>query len=184
MNEKINKLQAYYFVALMLIPLLIAGLYALSMTIHARFRYDRTYFTPEYAQKYPSPGEVARTLETVLREGDEQTYAALTGLRREPPDLAPQPRISLSILIDVDERDYFHYLYFNTETFRRSTYFVKEIENRWVVAPEDLYFYFDSGQWTKVFMPVAITWWILWLVVAVARLLYLAGARTRWEHGR
>ena len=184
MNENINKKQAYYFVALMLAPLLVIGLYILGMTIYARFRYDQAYFTPEYAQKYYSPGEVARALETVLKEGDEQTYAALSGLRRDPPDLEPQPRISLSILIDVDEQDYFHYLYFNTETFRRSTHFIKEVENRWVVVPEDLYFYFDSGQWTKVVMPIAVTWWILWLVAAVARLLYLAGARTRAEHGR
>lgn len=171
-------------ISLALAPLLIAAIYVLAVNIHSLYRYDQAYFNAEYQEIYHSPGTIARALEHALRNGDAQLYSELTGLRGKARTVPPRPSIVLSILIDVDDRDYFHYLYFDINTYLRETHYIKEVNGRWVATPQDAYFYFDSGQWTKVFAPLAAVWWAVFMVVVLAVNVSRSAARTRASFGR
>ena len=159
-------------IGLALLPLLLVAVYWLYASVQARIRYDQDYFSPHYQELYAAPGVVAMELERALQSGDSAALHELQGLRRAPKDIEPNPTIRFAILVEIDEAGYFHYLYFDSRTFLRSTYFVKDVGGRWVAAPEDLYFYWDSGMWLGVFLPIAIVWWLILLVVAIARFLF------------
>lgn len=174
----------FVFAGLVILPLVLAGLFILAMTLQGRTRFDAAYFTPEFKEQYFSPGEVARTLEKVIRTGDSALYAELSGMRNSPTMALPEPDVVFTILLEVDEAGYFHYMYFDVNTFDRQTHYVIEVDGRWVVSPEDAFFLYDSGLWTKFFAPILIAWWLLLVVVLVGRTLYNVGARTRMEIGR
>lgn len=180
-----NPFRSYWvrLAALALIPLLLAGLYAVAMEIHSQFRYDETFFTPNYQESYFSPGVVALALEGALKQGDTRLYHELSGLRESSQTLQPEPRKSLSILLEVDDHDYIHYLYFDTDSFRRDTRHIKEVNGRWVVSPEDAYFFYDSGRWVGVFFPVALIWWLLLIVFLLGSLVWRAAAKSRSAMG-
>jgi len=182
-EEKVKKSQIFRAVTLVLVPLIIAGIYILGVQIHGLFRYDQDYFAPEYQEAYNSPGMVAIALENALQNGDTQLYAELTGLNKDVGEMTPKPDLHYSILVDVDERDYFHYMYFDFDTFLRDTHYVKEVDGRWVAVPQDAYFYFDSGEWMKVFGPVSASWWVLLLAIAIMKMLSRMGSRTRTAFG-
>jgi len=171
-------------ISLALAPLIIASTYILVVNIHSLSRYDQAYFNAGYRETYNSPGTVARDLEQALRNGDAQLYSELTGLRGKARIVPPRPSIVLSILIDVDDRDYFHYLYFDINTYLRETHYIKEVNGRWLATPQDAYFYFDSGQWTKVFAPLAAVWWAIFMVIALAIYVSRSAARTRASFGQ
>ncbi len=172
-------------ISLVLAPLIIAAIYILVVNIHSLYRYDQVYFNAEYRETYSSPGTVAIALEQAIRNGDAQLYSELTGLRGGKARIVqPKPSIVLSILIDVDDRDYFHYLYFDINTYLRETHYIKEVNGRWVATPPDAYFYFDSGEWTTVFAPLAAIWWAVLTVVALAIYVSRSAARTRASFGR
>ena len=160
-----------------LLPLLLAGLFALVAEVQRFGRYDPAYFTEEYRRRYDSPGAVARALGEALRSGDEALLAELQGLRR-PVSLHTGPGMIFVMLLESDDR-YFTYLYFDMDTYRRYTYNVEEVNGRWVVAPEDLYFYFHSGRWWRVFLPLALTWWIVEIVVVLGVWIFHRSARLR-----
>lgn len=168
----------YWITGLVLLPLVIAGLFAATVTLQSRFRYDETYFAPDYQVLYHAPGVVARNWEQALQTGNPALLAELTGLRREP-HVTPNPNIILTILLETDDAGYFHYLYFDIQTYRRSTYHIKEVNSRWVVVPEDAYYYWDSGRWWGVFAPLAIVWWLILIVAGAGISLSRVGARAR-----
>ncbi len=182
-EESVKTSQIFRVIALVSVPLIMAGIYILGVQIHALFRYDQAYFATEYQETYHSPGMVAIALEQALQNGDSQLYKELTGLKRNPEAMTPKPDLHFSILVDVDERDYFHYLYFDFNTMHRDTHYVKEVNGRWVAVPQDAYFYFDSGQWMKVFGPITASWWVLLLAIAIMKLLSRLGARSRTAYG-
>ena len=183
-EQKVNSTTRYFRIAaLVLIPLILAGLYIVAVQVNAIFRYDKTYFNQEYVETYASPGAVARALEGALQNGDTQLYNELTGLKREFNEMSPQPNLHFSILVEVDDQDYFHYLYFDMDTMHRATHYVKEAKGRWVTVPQDAFLYFDSGQWMKVFMPVTLSWWVLLGAIAIMKLLAYFGSRSRAAFG-
>lgn len=182
-EDRVKTSQVLRVIALVSVPLIIAGIYILGVQIHALFRYDQAYVASEYQEAYNSPGMVAIALEQALQNGDSQLYAELTGLKTDAEQMTPKPDLHFSILVDVDERDYFHYLYFDFDTMHRDTHYVKEVRGRWVAVPQDAYFYFDSGQWVKVFGPIAASWWVLLLAIAIMKLLSRLGARSRTAYG-
>ncbi len=67
---------------------------------------------------------------------------------------------------------YFSYLFMDTRTYLRYAYHVEKVNGRWVVAPPDGYYYLHSGEWMKVFAPLASIWWVVELVVILAGLAY------------
>ena len=160
-----------------LLPLVLAGLLALAAEAQRLGRYDPAYFTAEYCQKYDTPGAVARALGEALQAGDETLLAELQGLRKPIP-LHTAPGMIFVMLLDSDER-YYTYLYFDMDTYRRYTYSVERINGRWVIAPEDLYFYFHSGRWLRIFLPLALIWWSLIAVLVLGTWIFRHSAQLR-----
>lgn len=162
-----------------MLPLVIAGSYILFVHIQALFRYDNAYFTPQYQKRYDAPSTVAVELEKIIRTGDFGALAEITGLRKRINPPKPDPNIRLTVLMKVDDAGYFHYLYFDTKTYERSTFYVKKVMGRYVMVPQDAYFYLDSGQWKVVFGPLATIWWVLLGVTMFGLFIYRAAAKFR-----
>ncbi len=182
-ERNVKQSQIFRVLAVVSVPLIIAGIYILGVQIHGLFRFDQTYFSSEYQESYHSPGMVAIALEQALQNGDSQLYTELTGLKRDFGEMTPKPDLHFAILVEVDKREYFHYLYFDFDTFLRDTHYVKEVNGRWVAVPQDAYFYLDSGLWLKVFGPVTASWWVLLLAIAIMKMLSRMGSRTRAAYG-
>jgi hypothetical protein len=58
---------------------------------------------------------------------------------------------------------YLTYLYVDIQSYERHPYHLELVNGRYVVAPADLHYFLYSGQWKRVFFPLAITWWALGL---------------------
>jgi hypothetical protein len=182
--DRRSALYLYIFIGLALLPLILAGLFILFVVIQIPFRYDMTYFTPQYQEMYSAPGNVAVTLEEVLRTGDSRIYSELTGLRLKVRAPEANPNMALTIVLDVDELGYFHYLYFDVRTYERAVYYIKEINDRWVVIPEDASFAFNSGRWLVTFTPLAAIWWAILFFVGLGVVIFRKSARYREELAR
>jgi hypothetical protein len=161
-----------------LVPVFAIGAYAGWHAAQAHTRYAPAYFAAEYQERYAAPGAVARAWELALQTSDPLLVEELTGLRN-PPRIEPNPDIILTILLDTDAAGYYHYLYMDLDTYQRATYYIKEVRGRWVVVPEDLYFYWDSGRWQAVVSPIVAVWWLVLLVAGVAISLFRIGAGAR-----
>jgi len=178
MNTKIkNPLTIFFLLAAL--PMVLTGLFVVLVRIQGQFRFDPVYFNAQYQEKYFAPGVVAQSMEQVIHNGDMQLYAELTGLRKMARPPAQNPNVHLAILYDVNQAGYFQYLYFDVKTYHRSTYYVKEEMGRWVVVPEDAYFYLDSGRWLLVFTPLIIIWWAILLTVGLGKLVFNLASRFR-----
>ncbi len=171
-----------YVVLIMLLPLLIAAFFLAGMAIYGTQRYNDAYFMPTYQQRYDSPGAVIRPLEHALQTGNSQLYAELTGLRHAPPALQADPNLSFVMLIEIDKAHYYHYLFFDEKTMTRMTVHIKEVKGRWVVVPDDLYFYYDSGRWLSAYLPIAGVWWAVWIIVWLLQMVSSVSACYRREH--
>lgn len=79
---------------------LFAGLFILYVVVQIPFRYDMSYFTPQYQEIYSAPGDVAVALEEVLRTGDSLLYSEMTGLRLKAQ--APQANPNIALTKDYD----------------------------------------------------------------------------------
>jgi hypothetical protein len=174
----------YWFVSLALFPILVALLYILIVRIEALFRYDERYFTSEYQELYSAPGPVAIVLEQALQSGNQELYDEITALRGSSKALEANPDIIMTIMLEADDMGYYHYLYLDMGTFRRSTYYVKEQNNRFVMVPEGPYFYLDSGAWLEFFTPLALIWWLILIVYQLGNFFFRVAARIREERFR
>ena len=118
------------------------------------------------------PYIVSHALEEVLQEGNVALYVELTGLRN-PPALPPaNSNIIYAILLEADDEGYLHYMFFNKKTFKRSTYYLTEVKDRWIVSPEDAHFLYYSGQWVKFFLPITIVYLFIVFIVVVVIIVY------------
>jgi hypothetical protein len=165
-------------IVLLSLPVLIGALFIAGMELYKNYRYDIEYFSTEYAERYNTPGSVARALEVAMQAADTNLIAELNGIRARPKAFEPNPSLILTILIEVKE-EYFHYLYFDMATFRRYPRYIKEVDNRWVHVPGDAYYYYDSGEWMKVYSPIAITYWILVCAIFLGILFFRMTRRAR-----
>ncbi|NIW44270.1 MAG: hypothetical protein GWN30_05710, partial [Gammaproteobacteria bacterium] len=75
------------------------------------FRYDDQFFTDEYRELYPSPGPVAIAVEQAIQNGDTDSMQALSGLRKNVKEFEASPDVIMTIMLEVDDFGYFHYLY-------------------------------------------------------------------------
>ena len=158
-------------------PFIVLGLLVLVVQVYNLFRHDPAYFAPAYFEQYESPGEVVWALETALQSGDEALLAELQALRW-PAEFYDSPSIIFVMLWERTDR-YFTYLYFDMQTYERHPHYVEEVKGRWVVAPPDVYYYINSGQWKRVFFPLAIVWWLLSGIAIGAIWVFRASERAR-----
>ena len=169
----------FRLLGLVLLPLVIAGVYIGITEIQSLYRFNKAYFTPAYQQTYSAPGAVAIALEEALRKNDERLYAELTALREPRAVPKPNPDVRLLILWEVSQRDYFDYLFFNIKTYERAMHHVKKIDDRWVLVPQDFFYYLDSGEWVLTFTPLAALWWLVLFVAEVGVIVFRFAAKTR-----
>jgi hypothetical protein len=164
-----------------LLPLVMLGLLAVTMQVHGMLRYDPVYFTEPYIERYSKPDLVADALERALQTGDQTLLAELQGLRT-PRALTMAPSIDLAMLSERTDR-YLSYLYVDRQTYDRYTHHLEQFGGRWIVSPEDVYYYVRSGKWQRIFLPVALTWWILGSLALLLRRIQPGWATLRDEVG-
>jgi len=154
------------------LPLLLAGLYLLLALIGSipSLRYAPRYFTDDYRTRYASPTMVVTELEHALRTDDRAAMAELEGLRR-PVALDTRENMRVTILYDTDN-GYWNYLFFDTISYERFAQHLEQVNGRWVVAPEDLVYYYKSGEWKRTFFPIAAIYWVVEIVVVLGTLSY------------
>jgi len=174
-----NKRAIYIGMGLILLPLLAAGAFILIVRIQAIFRYDPTYFAPAYQERYASPGAVAIAIEGVLHGEDRSIFAELTALRRQIQPPETNPNVRLMILLDVTDQDYYQFLFFDVVTYHRMLINVKQVGGRWVMAPQDAYYFLDSGDWLLFSTPALAIYWSLLVVVLVGAGVFKLAARFR-----
>ena len=170
-----------YVIGLLLLPIFLVLIAFLVSWIQGASRWDPAFFTQDYLDQYEAPGSVAIDLERALREADETLLRQLQGTKRAESVPEPRPQLIYALLWEVDG-EYFDYLYFDASTYRRLIQHVRMIQGRYVVVPENLYYYMNSGNWLQVISPLAITWWILVLLFTVMTLVYRY--MERWRHQR
>lgn len=165
-----------------LLPLVALGLAVLVVEVYGLARYDPAYFGEELFQRYDTPSAVAKDLELALQQNDTTLLRELHGLRATAK-VKTGPSIVFVMLWERGDR-YLTYLYFDKQTYERYPHYVERVKGRWVVSPPDLYHFMHSGRWQRVFLPSAILWWVLGLlVVAVVWLLRVSGRFRGWLYG-
>ena len=167
----------HWIVAAALLPLVLMGLLALGVQVQGLVRYDPAYFSGTCAERYDTPGAVARALEGALQTNDQALLAELQGLRR-PAAFEANPNMIFIMLWERGDR-YISYLYFDMQTYERHVHYFEQVEERWVVTPPNLHYYLHSGRWQGVFLPLATVWWLLEIVVVLSVSLYRVSARLR-----
>lgn len=150
-----------WLLLVLLAPFVILGLLVVAVKAYGLVRYDPAYFADEYLHRYSAPSEVARSLEVALRTGDDALLAELQALRW-PGEFETGPGIVFTMLWQSTDR-FLTYLYVDMQDYERHPHHVEFVQGRYVVAPQDLHYYLYSGEWKRVFSPLAITWWILGL---------------------
>jgi hypothetical protein len=148
-----------WILVVVLLPLEVAGLFALVVWAYDLVRYDPAYFAGLYVERYTTPEVTARALERALQTGDQELLAELQGLRW-PARFETASTMSFVMLRERTER-YITYLYFDNLTLERYPHHLERVQGRWVVSPPDLCYHFHSGQWRHTFWPLAIAWWLL-----------------------
>jgi hypothetical protein len=166
-----------WVVAAALLPLVLMGLLALGVQIHDLVRYDPAYFSETYVERYGAPGAAARALERALQAGEQALLAELQGLQRTAA-FETSPDMIFIMLWERGDR-YISYLYFDMQTYERHMHYFEQVKGRWVVTPLDAHYYLHSGRWLRIFLPVAIVWWALEVVVVLSVALYRVSARLR-----
>jgi hypothetical protein len=166
-----------------LLPLVLLGLLAVAMQAHGNLRYDPAYFTDPYVQRYSKPDSVAKALERALRTGDRALLAELQGLR-SPRAFEMAPSIDLAMLSERND-PYLTYLYVDRQSYERYLHHLELFGGRWIVSPDDVYYFVRSGQWQRLFLRAALAWWILGSLALVWRRTRPGRAALRDEvHGR
>jgi hypothetical protein len=176
-SSLINFTSRYRWIFVAALPLVLAALFVLMVIASSYARYEPAYFSQACVDRYSWPGAVALALDQALRADDDELLAELQGLRR-PVSLKTSPTLNMVVMLERDDR-YYYYLYFDTETYERHTHAVERVQNRWVVAPPDAYFYLYSGRWIRTAGPVSVLWWLLEVTVLSMRWMFLAAARYR-----
>lgn len=166
-----------WILLVILLPFVLLGVIILAVKAYDLVRHDPAYFSDVYRERYSTPGDVARTLEGVLRTGDEAMLAELQGLRW-PANFEPSPDMIFVMLWERTDR-FITYLYFDMQTYERHPHYFEEVDGRWVVAPTDVAYYIHSGQWQRVFWPLAIVWWLVGAVALAMVWLFRVSARAR-----
>lgn len=165
---------------LLFLPLLITGLLLLVGALDGLVRYHPAYFTEDYRTRYDAPGPLLEDLGTALQTGDSELLQEVQGTRWQPGRLEPRPNVAFSLAVDNDGK-YRDYLFADRVTYARYIQHVRQVRGRYVVVPESLYFYVDSGRWVRFIWPATMIWWIFLFLVTLSIWVYRSLARVRKE---
>jgi hypothetical protein len=166
-----------WFLVVVLVPFVLLGLLVLAVQALSLVRYDPAFFTDAHLEQYRTPGDAARALEGALQTDDRPLLAELQGLRW-PAKFETSPSMIFVMMWERTDR-YITYLYFDMQTYERHPHYFEKVKGRWVVAPPDVYYYIHSGQWQRVFWPLAIVWWSVGMVAIGIVSLFRVSARMR-----
>lgn len=173
-NELKNRrlLDWRWLLAISALPLALGALYLLLALIGSlpALRFAPRYFTDDYRNRYAAPSLVVTDLEHALRTDDRAAMAELEGLRR-PVAFVTRENMRVTLLYDTDN-GYWNYLFFDTTSYERFAHHVEQVNGRWVVAPEDLVYYYRSGEWKRVFFPLTAIYWMVEIVAVLGVLTY------------
>lgn len=165
---------------LLLVPFLATGAAYMITFIQRQVRYNPEYFSEEYVAQYQVLNPFLSDLETALQDGDEGLMAVLQGTRSTPGSLQPNPNIRYSFLLDR-QGGYDNHIFWDIETYGRYVQHIKKVDGRFVVVPESLYYYVDSGIWPTVFTPPALYWWSFVIIITIGLWIYRFLAAVRRE---
>ncbi len=165
-----------------ILPLVVAAAFTAAVRMSNADRFDPSYFTPEFVKKYSSADSVVLDLEKALREDDKELMAALQGLR-QPVTYPTGAKMSLERLSPTQNTRYMDALIIDRQTYQARGYHLGLIQGRWVVTPDDAFYYVDSGHWAAAWLPMALIWWLAEAVTILMLLIYYYGARWRREWG-
>lgn len=141
------------------LPFVVLGLLVLAVNLHGLVRHDPAYFTEAYVEKYGEASQVVRVLERALQIGNGALLAELQGLRW-PSQFETGDTISFVKMWERTGR-YVTYLYVDMYSYERYEHHLEQVQDRWVVAPEDGRYLLYSGEWKAFFFPAAVAWWVL-----------------------
>ncbi|MBN1955467.1 MAG: hypothetical protein JW900_10510 [Anaerolineae bacterium] len=177
MNKLRRYINPWWLLLATLLPLLVLGSLVVGVKIQDLFRYDAAYFTAAYVERYDAPSDVALALEQALKNDDLALLAELQGLRQAVPfDTGPR---TIFIMFWEDDGRYLSYLYLNMENYHRYIHYFELVRGRWVVAPPDVRYYLHSGRWVTVFLPLALVWWLVEMVVVLVIVVFRLSAQLR-----
>ncbi len=180
MNRTVKRYNALYrIIGLVLLPIIIAALYVIFVLVQGIFRYDQAYFTQYYQEAYQAPYLASGALELAIQTGDDDLYAQLTGLRVQNHLPITNPDIVYGVLLETDDNGYFHYMFINKHTYKRSMFYLQKVNDRWIVSPEDAHFLYYSDRWLKAFIPLTIVYWMILIVVELAIAVHRFSIRER-----
>jgi hypothetical protein len=151
---------------LMVVPFLATGFAFIITFLQGQVRYKPEYFTEEYVERYQILNPFLADLEIALKEGDEKLMAVLQGTRSTPRSILPNPNVQYSFLLNR-QGGYDNHIFWDVETYVRYVQHIKRVDGRFVVVPESLYYYIDSGTWPTVFTPPAIYWWSFVFIITI-----------------
>ena len=160
-----------------LLPFVLLALLVLIVEAYGLVRHEPAYFSDEHLEWYSTPGDAALALEGALQTGDDALLAELQGLRW-PATFQTGPDIIFVMMWERADR-YITYLYVDMQSYERHPHYFELVHGRWVVTPPDLYYYIHSGEWQRVFWPLAIVWWLLGAVAIGMVWLFRVSERAR-----
>jgi hypothetical protein len=165
---------------LLAVPILATGAVFVITFVQGQVRYNPEYFAEEYIERYQALNNFIIDLETAYKDGDENLVAVLQGTRATPEFVPPNPNIQFSFILNR-QGDYENLIFWDTVTYVREVQHVKMVKGRFVLVPESLYYYVDSGIWPTVFTPPALYWWSIVLVITIGLWIYRFLGKVRKE---
>ena len=133
-----------YVIGLTLLPVALVAVLLLAGELQRIGRYDPAYFSPEYQERYDTPGAILSDAEAALENGDRQLMNELLATRRGSRPLTARPEVGF-VLMAGTQGDYLEYLFLDRQNYSRVMQYVREEDGRYIAAEADFYFYMDSG---------------------------------------
>lgn len=163
---------------LLCVPFLATGTAFVIAFLQGQIRYHPDYFSSQYVERYDVLNPFLTDLEQSLNLGDEALMQALQGTRKKPQTIVPNQNIRYSFLLDR-KGGYDNHIFWDEKTYIRYVQHITTVNGRYVVVPESLYYYVDSGAWPTVFAPPALYWWSFVFIITAGVWLYRALAAVR-----
>jgi hypothetical protein len=158
---------------LAVLPLLLLGIVLLAGVVQGAVWYDSALFSEVYAGRYRTPDGVIARLEKAWQSGDTGLLAEVQGTRWKKGKLEAMPKVRFSIALPR-EGEYLEYLFLDYANYHRYIVHIKMVNGRYVVVPENLFYYVNSGRWVRTFYPIAAIWWLALILFALGWWFYRA----------